>query len=137
MVRTASREEIGIPFVAFVSRIEAKDRKGRGPPDRGGWVRRLVEAPIPVVASIVSDDTNVPRSLETQGHHGGSPQDGPGVDGGRFGSRPVARRPRRPTVGGARRDVGAADTRCELVNGETAEEQAERLAMRLRELKVI
>ena len=136
MVGPLLAEEIGIPFVAFVSRIEAKDGKvvaRRIVAD--GY--ELVEAPMPVVASIVSDDTNVPRYSKLKDIMAAARKTVPvwkaadlGVDPSRVGP------------GGRRlevRDVSLVlrDTRCELVSGETAEEQAERLAMRLRELKVI
>ena len=136
MVGPLLAEEIGIPFVAFVSRIEAKDGKvvaRRIVAD--GY--ELVEAPMPVVASIVSDDTNVPRYSKLKDIMAAARKTVPvwkaadlGVDPSRVG--PGGRRLEVRDVTFVQRD-----TRCELVNGETAEEQAERLAMRLRELKVI
>jgi electron transfer flavoprotein beta subunit len=136
MVGPLVAEELGIPSVAFVSRIEVKD---------GSLVVRrivedgyeLVEAPMPVVASIVSDDTNVPRYSKLKDIMAAARKTVPvwkaadlEVDPSRVGSAG-----RRLAV----RDVALVqrDSRCELVTGDTPAEQAERLAARLRELKVI
>ncbi len=136
MVGPLLAEELGIPSVAFASRIEVKD--GRIVARRiveDGY--ELVEAPVPVVASIISDDTNVPRYSKLKDIMAAARKTVPvwraadlGVDASRVG--PAGRRL-------AIRDVGFVqrDSRCELVTGDTPAEQAERLTLRLRELKVI
>jgi electron transfer flavoprotein beta subunit len=136
MIGALVAEELGLPYVSFVSRIEAKDGKvvARRIVEDG---YQLVEAPLPLVTSIISDDSNVPRYSKLKDimaaarktvavWKGGDL----GVDAARIG--PGSHRLHLHEVGVVQRD-----SRCELVDGETAAEQAERLAMRLRELKVI
>jgi electron transfer flavoprotein beta subunit len=89
------------------------------------------------VASILSDDTNVPRYSKLKDIMAAARKTVPvwtaadlGVDGARVGTA------------GRRLEVRDAalvqrDSRCELVTGDTPAEQAERLAARLRELKVL
>lgn len=136
MIGPLIAEELGIPSVAFVSRIEASGGKvvARRIVEDG---YELVEAPMPLVASILSDDTNVPRYSKLKDIMTAARKTVPvwrstdlGVDPSRVGS------------GGRRlqvREVALVqrDSRCELVNGETPAEQADRLVTRLRELKVI
>ena len=91
--RAAPGGGAGMPCLSFVSRIEARD---------GMVVARrivedgyeLVEAPLPLVASILSDDSNVPRYSQAQGHHGGGTQDRSGLEGRRSGRGPGAGRTR-------------------------------------------
>ena len=136
MVGPLLAEELGIPSIAFVRRVEARD---------GTVIARrivedgyeLVEAPMPLVATILSDETNAAALSEGQGHHGRGTQADSGLEGRRSGVDPS-----RVGPGGRRlevRDVALVqrDARCELVGGDTPAEQAERLATRLHELKVI
>jgi electron transfer flavoprotein beta subunit len=136
MVGPLLAEELGIPSISFVRRIEAKDGKvvARRVVEDG---HELVEAPMPLVASILSDDANAPRYRKLKDIMAASRKTVPiwkavdlGVDPSRVGP------------GGRRlevRDVALVqrDSRCELMSGETPAEQADRLATRLRELKVI
>jgi electron transfer flavoprotein beta subunit len=129
-------EELGLPYLSFVSRLEAKDGKvvARRIVEDG---YELVEASLPLVASVISDDSNVPRYSKLKDIMAAARKTVPvwkaadvGVNTSRVG------------LGGRRmelRDVAIVqrDSRCELVAGETPAEQAERLALRLRELKVI
>jgi len=129
-------EELGWPCLAFVSRIEARD----------GTVvaRRIVEdgyenvgGPLPLVASILSDDSNVPRYSKLKDIMAAARKTVTvwkaadlGLDPARVG--PAALRMQVRDVVVPRRE-----SRCEMVNGDTAAEQAGRLARRLRELKAI
>ena len=136
MVGPLVAEELGIPSVAFASRIEVKD---------GSVVVRrivadgyeLVEAPLPMAASIVSDDSNVPRYSKLKDIMAAARKTVPvwraadlEVDPSRVG--PAGRR---LAVRGV--SLVQRDSRCELVTGDTPAEQAERLAVRLRERKLI
>lgn len=129
-------EELSLPCLSFVSRIEVG----------GGTVRarrlledgyETVEAPLPLVAGIISDDSNVPRYSKLKDIMAAARKPVPAWTLAELGVAEAA--------------VGAAACRvpldgvtmpkrescCELVGGETAEEQAGRLAVRLRDLKVI
>ncbi len=136
MVGPLLAEELGLPYLSFASRIETRDGKATA--------RRIVEdgyetveAPLPVVASIISDDGNVPRYSKLKDIMAAARKTVPvwsaadlGVDVARVGPAGC----RLPV-----RDVALVqrESRCELVGGDTPAEQAGRLAARLRELKVI
>jgi electron transfer flavoprotein beta subunit len=136
MIGPLLADELGMPSLSFVSRIEAKDGKvvARRIVEDG---YQLVEAPMPLVASILSDDTNVPRYSKLKDIMAAARKTVPvwkatdlGVNLACVG--PQGRRLRVRDVALVQRD-----SRCELVSGETPAEQADRLATRLRELKVI
>jgi electron transfer flavoprotein beta subunit len=129
-------EELGCPCVTFVSRIEVKDGKVvmRRVVEDG---YELVEGAPPIVASILSDDSNVPRYSKLKDIMTAAKKPVPTwkaadlkLDGARVGAGAV-----RLQI----RDVAIPkrDSRCEMVDGQTPAEGAERLALRLRELKVI
>jgi electron transfer flavoprotein beta subunit len=129
-------EELGWPGLTFVSRIEAHEgtlRARRLLPD--GY--ETVAAPLPAVAGIISDDTNVPRYSKLKDIMAAARKPVPhwtladlGVEPSRVG--PAANRLVLKDV-----VIPARESRCELIGGETPEEQAATLAARLRELKVI
>ena len=129
-------EELGLPSLAFVSRIEVKD---------GRIVARrivedgydMVEGPLPLVASIVSDDSNVPRYSKLKDIMAAAKKQVPvwkasdlSLDASKVGSSAARLEIRDLTI-------PQRESKCEFVDGETPEERAERLALRLRELKVI
>jgi electron transfer flavoprotein beta subunit len=136
MIGALLAEELYVPYLSFVSRIEIQ---------AGTVVARrivedgyeMIEAALPVTASVISDDTNVPRYSKLKDIMAAARKTVAvwragdlGVDLARVGSAS-----RRLQV----RDVTPVqrDSRCELVTGESPVEQAERLALRLRERKVI
>ncbi len=129
-------EELGVPAMNFVSRIELQNGKA--------ILRRIVEdgyerveSPLPLVAGILSDDTNVPRYSKLKDIMAAARKTVPvwkakdlGLDVARVGSagrrvsvREMVQPPR--------------ESRCDLITADSPTEQAERLAERLRELKVI
>jgi electron transfer flavoprotein beta subunit len=129
-------EELGVPGLAFVSRIEAKDGRivARRVVEDG---YELVEAPLPLVASIVSDDSNVPRYSKLKDIMLAAKKQVPvwkandlELDGARVGPG-AARLEIRDLITPQR------ESKCDFVDGETPGERAEKLALRLRELKVI
>jgi electron transfer flavoprotein beta subunit len=129
-------EELGWPSLNFVSRIELQDGKA--------ILRRIVEdgyerveGPLPLVAGILSDDTNVPRYSKLKDIMAAARKTVPV-----WKAADLALAPAR--IGSAGRRVSIQDmvqptreSRCELVPGDSPAEQAERLAERLRELKVV
>jgi electron transfer flavoprotein beta subunit len=96
-----------------------------------------VESPLPLVASILSDDSNVPRYSKLKDIMAAARKTVTvwkaadlGLDPARVG--PAALRLQvRDMV------IPRRESRCEMVAGDTPAEQAERLARRLRELKAI
>ncbi len=136
LVTTLLGEELGAPAVNFVSRIELQGGKA--------ILRRIVEdgyerveASLPLVAGILSDDTNVPRYSKLKDIMAAARKTVPvwkaadlGLDSKRVGG-PGRRISIREMVQPTR------ESHCELIPGDSPAEQAERLAERLRELKVI
>lgn len=129
-------EELGFPCVTFVTKIEMKD--GRAVVRRvveDGY--ELVEGPLPLVASILSDDGNVPRYSKLKDIMAAAKKQVPIWKAGDLNLDATK-------VGAAAtrlhlRDVltPKRESRCEMLEGDTPEERAERLALRLRELKVL
>ena len=129
-------EELGLPCATFVTRIEAKDGKAvmRRIVEDG---YELVEGPLPVVASILSDDSNVPRYSKLKDIMAAAKKQVPTW-------KAADLNPDATKVGAAAarldmRDISIPnrDSRCEILDGDSPEERAEKLALRLRELKVI
>jgi electron transfer flavoprotein beta subunit len=129
-------EELGWPSCTFVSRIETREgtvRARRLLPD--GY--EIVAAALPLVAGIISDDSNVPRYSKLKDIMAAARKPVPtwaladlGVEPSRVG--PAAHRLVLTDV-----VLPTRESRCELLGGETPAEQAAALAVRLRELKVI
>ena len=129
-------EELGWPCGTFVSRIEVRD---------GTAVMRrivedgyeLVEGSLPLVVSILSDDTNVPRYSKLKDIMAAAKKQVPIW-------KAADLNPDEAKVGAAAarlqvKDVSVPkrESRCEMLDGDTPEERAKKLAVRLRELKVI
>ncbi len=129
-------EELELPCLAFVSRIDARDGRvvARRIVEEG---YELVEAPLPLVATILSDDSNVPRYSKLKDIMAAARKSvrvlkaaDLALDGARVGAaaaRSIVREVTIPT----------RESRCELIEGETPEEQGARLALRLHERQVI
>jgi electron transfer flavoprotein beta subunit len=129
-------EELGWPCVTFVTRIEVQDGKAvmRRIVEDG---YELVEGPLPIVASILSDDSNIPRYSKLKDIMTAAKKQVPtwkGADLSLDGAKLAA-----AAAGLELRDVSipSRESRCEIIDGETPEERAAKLAVRLRELKVI
>lgn len=129
-------EELGIGYVGFVSRVEAKD---------GRLVMRrivedgyeLVEAKPPVLASITSDETNTPRYPKLKDIMAAGKKTIPAwkaadlaVDAERIGAAAG-----RAVIANVYLPI--KESKCEMIDGDTPEEKAAKLAVRLRELKLI
>jgi len=136
MVGSLLAEELGIGCATFATRIEAVD---------GALIlRRVVENGVerlegkpPLVATIVSDETNTPRYPKLRDIMAAGKKAIPvwkaadlQVDAARLGTAS-----RRAEVDDLY--IPVRDSKCEVIDGETAEEKADRLALRLRELKLI
>lgn len=129
-------EELRLPYLSFVSRLETRDGKivARRIVEDG---YEMVESPLPSVASIISDDGNVPRYSKLKDIMVAARKTVPvwgladiGADLGKVGAASCRLR---------LRDISLVqrDSHCELVDGETPAQKAEKLAARLRDLKVI
>lgn len=136
MVGPLLAEELGCTCVTFATRIEAEDGALR--------LRRVVENGVeqvegtpPLVATILSDETNTPRYPKLRDIMAAGKKQIPvwkaadlPLDAGRVGE--AARRVEVDDL-----YIPVRESTCALIEGETGEEKAERLALRLRELKLI
>jgi electron transfer flavoprotein beta subunit len=129
-------EELSLPCLNFVSRVEAQGSMicARRILEDG---YEIVDAPVPSVLGIISDETNTPRYAKAKDAMAAARKPVPvftladlGVDSAKVG--PAACRVSIADVG-----IPQRESRCELAAGETPEEQAAWLASRLRELKAI
>jgi electron transfer flavoprotein beta subunit len=129
-------EELSLPCLSFVSRIEAQDSmiRARRIVEDG---YEIVEAPIPSVIGVISDETNAPRYSKLKDVMAAAKKPIAGFSLADLGIDAAM-------VGAAARRTSIADiaipqreSRCELAVGDTPEEQAAWLANRLREVKVI
>jgi electron transfer flavoprotein beta subunit len=136
MIGPLLAEELGLPCLSFVSRLEVTDRMVVARRIMEDGYER-VEGPLPLVASILSDDGNVPRYSKLKDIMAAARKTVPVWNAADLGvaAAKVGATGRRLDL----RDVTVPhrESRCEVVGGETPAEQAERLALRLRELKVI
>ncbi len=129
-------EELGIGCVGFVSRIEVKEGKVivRRMVEDG---HELIEATPPLLASITSDETNTPRYPKLKDIMAAGKKTIPIWKEGDLGLDPekISAVAARVTI----RDVymPVKESKCEMIEGDTPEEKAMRLAARLRELKLI
>ncbi|MBI3988684.1 MAG: electron transfer flavoprotein subunit beta/FixA family protein [candidate division NC10 bacterium] len=129
-------EELGIFCVTFATRIEPKgDRIILRKVVEDGY--ELIEAPLPLLVTITSDETNVPRYPKVKDIMLAARKPIPtwtakdlSLDGAKIGKGSSKIELRQLYI-------PAREARCELIEGETPEEQAERLAFRLRELKLL
>lgn len=127
-------EELALPVAVYASQIEVRDGQA--------VVRKivedgfeLVESPLPMVVSIASDETNTPRYPKLKDIMAAGRKTVPvwkAADIGVDGSRVAARRVEVENL-----YVPSREARCEIIEGDTPEEKAEKLARRLRELKII
>jgi electron transfer flavoprotein beta subunit len=128
-------EELSIGFAGFVSRIERQDRHL--------VLRRIVEdgyevleAEPPLLVSIASDETNTPRYPKLKDIMAAGKKTIPVWTAVDLAIDPAAE-DLAASVVIADVYVPVKESRCEMIEGETAAEQAGKLAARLRELKLI
>src|SRR5574337_608983 len=129
-------EELGIGYVGYVTRIEMRDGQV--------VVRRvvedgyeLIEAKPPLLAAISSDETNTPRYAKLRDIMTAAKKTIPvwkvtdlGLDVERIGSDAAK-------VAITDVYIPVKESKCEMIEGDTPEEKAANLAVRLRELKLI
>lgn len=129
-------EELEIGYVGYVTRIEVKDGQvvARRVVEDG---YELIEAKTPLLAAISSDETNNPRYAKLRDIMTAAKKPIPVWKVADLGLDPEQ-------IGAGYAKVAITDvyvpvkeSRCEMIEGNTAEEKAANLAARLRELKLI
>ena len=129
-------EELGIGCVSFVSRIEAKDDTVvlRRVVEDG---YELIEAKTPILASITSDENNTPRYPKLKDIMAAGKKTIPVWKAADLALDPARVGADTARVAIADVYIPVKESKCEMIEGDTAEEQAAKLAARLRELKLI
>lgn len=129
-------EELGVACLTFVSRIEVTNGKAvaRRIVEDG---YEVVEASLPMVASIISDDSNVPRYSKLKDIMAAAKKQVPIWKAGDLNLETARVGPAATRLQIRDISIPQRESRCEILAGETPAERAERLALRLRELKVL
>ena len=129
-------EEVGLPLVTLAGNVEPAGSKLKVKrPIEGGYA--ILEAPMPCLLTITNDESNVPRYASIRGIRQAMKRTIPvwsaadlGLQASEFG--PLAARIQIDEL-----FIPQHQVRCELIGGESGAELGERLALRLKELKLI
>ena len=132
----ALSEKIGLPCVTLAANIEPGDGKMRlRRPIEGGY--EVLETPTPFLATIMNDDSNVPRYVSVRGLRKAMRTEVPTWSVADLGLDPADVGPEMAQIVMEELFVPKREIRCEFIEGETGTEKGKRLALRLRELKLI
>ncbi len=129
-------EELSLPCITIIANMDPSSGKMRlRRPIEGGY--EVLEAPLPLLATVTNDESNVPRYPSVRRIRAALRQEIPvwsvadlNLDPARFGAD--AARIEMTDLFIPEREV-----RCEFIEGESGPEKGERLAFYLRELKLI
>lgn len=128
-------EELGIPCVTLVSNVVAGNGKVRlKRPTETGY--EVLEASLPCLATITNDETNVPRYASVKGMRAAMKVPIPTWSAADLGLDPALLK----ELGRIEIDemwIPQREVWCELISGESAEEKARNLALRLKELGLL
>ncbi|MDD5560236.1 electron transfer flavoprotein subunit beta/FixA family protein [Candidatus Methylomirabilis sp.] len=129
-------EELGIGYVGYVTRIEVRDGQV--------VVRRvvedgyeLIEAKTPFLAAISSDETNTARYAKLRDIMTAAKKIIPAWKAADLGLDPERIGPGAARAAVTDVYIPVKESKCEMIEGNTPEEKAANLAVRLRELKLI
>jgi len=129
-------EKMGLPCVTLAANLEPKDGKMRlKRPIEGGY--EILETPLPFLATITNDESNVPRYASVRGIRAAMRTKIPvwsaadlDLDPAEIGSETLR-------IEMEELFIPEREIRCEFIEGESGPEKGRRLALRLRELKLI
>lgn len=129
-------EEIQLPCVTLVANLEPQDGKMRlKRPIEGGY--EIMEAPLPFLATVINDESNVPRYASVRGIRMAMRKEIPVWSAEDLSLDPAQLGPGAAQIQMEELFIPEREIRCEFIAGESGEEKAQRLAQRLRELKLI
>ncbi len=128
-------EELGVPCATLVANLLSANGKVRlKRPTESGY--EVLEAPLPCLATITNDESNVPRYASVKGIRAAMRTPIPtwtatdlGLDAAALGEE--------RWIEIDEMWIPQREIRCELISGESAEERARNLALRLRELGLV
>ncbi len=128
-------EELGLPCATLVTNVVSQNGKIRlKRPTEAGY--EVLEVPLPCLATITNDESNVPRYASVKGIRAAMRTPIPIWTATNLGLDPLM-------LGKERRIeieemwIPQREIRCELIAGESAGERARNLALRLRELGLV
>jgi len=126
-------EELGLPCIALVANIESdSDRAHLRRPVENGY--EILEAPLPFVATVTNDESNVPRLPTVRAIRKAVRTPVPVWTAEEIG---IDVEPEAAKIELQELFVPKREVRCEFVEGESGQEKGENLALRLRELTLI
>jgi electron transfer flavoprotein beta subunit len=129
-------EKMGLPCATLAANMESADGRMRlRRPIEGGY--EVLETATPFVATLMNDETNVPRYVSVRGLRKAMRTKVPVWSAADLGLDPAE-------VGSEAAQIELQDlfipereVRCEIIEGETGQDKAKQLALRLQELKLI
>ena len=129
-------EKVGLPCVTLAANMEAGDGKTKlRRPIEGGY--EVLEAATPFLATIMNDESNVPRYVSVRGLRKAMRSEVPVWSAADLGLDPAKLGSETAQIEMEELFIPQRDTRCEFIEGETGAETGKQLALRLRELKLI
>jgi electron transfer flavoprotein beta subunit len=129
-------EKTGLPCVTLAATMEPANGKMRlRRPIEGGY--EVVETSTPFLATIMNDESNVPRYVSVRGLRKAMRTKIPVWSAADLGLDPAEVGPETVQIEMEELFIPEREVRCEFIEGQTGSEKGKRLALRLRELKLI
>lgn len=129
-------EEMELPCISLVVNVEPTDGKMRlRRPIEGGY--EILEAPLPLLTTVTNDESNVPRYASVRGIRKAMRREIPVWSAADLGLDPAGIEAGAARIRMEELFVPERLVRCEFIAGESGEDKAQRLAQRLREMKLI
>jgi len=129
-------EKMGLPCVTLAANMAPADGTMRlRRPIEGGY--EVLETSTPFLATIMNDDSNVPRYVSVRGLRKAMRTEVPVWSAADLGIDPAAVGPEAAQIKLEELFVPEREIRCEFIEGDTGAEKGKQLALRLRELKLI
>jgi electron transfer flavoprotein beta subunit len=129
-------EELKLPCITMAANLEASNGKMQiKRPIEGGY--EVLEAPLPFLATVINDESNVPRYASVRGIRMAMRKEIPVWSAADLRLDPAQVGPGAARIQMQELFIPEREIRCEFIAGESGAEKAQRLAQRLRELKLI
>ena len=129
-------EKMSLPCVTLVANMEPQDGKMRlRRPIEGGY--EILEAPLPFLATITNDESNVARYASVRGIRKAMRAEIPAWSAADLGLAPAEVGPETAQIEMEELFIPKREIRCEFIEGETGPEKGKQLALRLKELKLL
>jgi electron transfer flavoprotein beta subunit len=129
-------EDLALPCATLIANIDPEDGKVRlrRPTDVG---YDILEAPLPFVATVTNDESNVPRYASVRGIMRARKAEIPVWSADDLGLDPAKVGPQTVQITLDELFIPKREMVCEIIEGETGAEKAQNLVLRLKEEKLI